>query len=61
MVQKIFWMYEHGSTLNDIRAYLKERGIKSPCGADNWTTSTLAVTLANERYAGDTLLQNSDS
>lgn len=57
VVQKIFWLYEHGSTLNDIRVYLREHGIKSPSGTDNWSVTSLAATLANERYVGDILLQ----
>lgn len=57
VVQKIFWLYEHGLSASEICAYLGEKGIASPQGKPKWSTSAVGHLLANERYAGDILLQ----
>ena len=57
VVQKIFWMYEHGENTDAIREYLAEKGIESPNGKPSWARSTVQHLLSNERYAGDILLQ----
>ena len=57
VVQKVFWLYEHGSSITDIRRYMEERHIKSPNGTDKWCQSAVQTMLTNERYIGDILLQ----
>ena len=57
VVQKIFQLYEHGLTSNEICDYLGERAIASPQGKLKWSSSSVNHLLANERYAGDILLQ----
>ena len=36
VVQKVFWLYEHGSSIGEIRKYMEARHIKSPNGTDTW-------------------------
>lgn len=57
VVRKIFDLYEHGESLQDICIYLKSYGIKSPMGESKWTNSSVHTLLGNERYAGDIILQ----
>ena len=57
VVQKVFWLYEHGESINGIRSFMEKRGINSPKGEPKWTSSAVHTMLVNERYAGDILLQ----
>ena len=57
VVQKVFWLYEHGSSIGEIRKYMEARHIKSPNGTDTWCQSAVQTMLMNERYIGDILLQ----
>lgn len=57
VVRKIFWLYEHGKTIKDIRVYMKEHHIPSPKGAETWGQSAVHTMLINERYMGDIILQ----
>ena len=57
VVQKIFWLYEHGMTASEICDYLRRKGIRSPQGKTLWQSSSVSHMLSNERYAGDILLQ----
>ena len=57
VVQKIFWLYEHGKSMVEIKAWLKQHKIKSPCGKEKWTQQSINSMLMNERYAGDIVLQ----
>lgn len=57
VVQKIFDLYEHGESIQNIRRYLEARKIKSPTGAVKWTNSAVHTLLINERYTGDIVLQ----
>ena len=57
VVQKIFDLYEHGESIQNIRRYLEAHGIKSPNGEMKWTNSAVHTLLINERYTGDIVLQ----
>lgn len=57
VVQKVFYLYEHGATITDIRKYMEERGILSPQGVKTWSQASVQTMLTNERYIGDILLQ----
>ena len=57
VVKTMFTMYEHGKSITEIMAYLKEEGIKSPGETESWTRSAVSNLLMNERYIGDLLVQ----
>ena len=57
VVQKVFELYEHGESIQNIRKYLTAQSIKSPTGEPKWSNSAVHTLLINERYAGDILLQ----
>jgi len=57
VVQKIYDLYEHGESIQNIRKYLTAHGIKSPTGEPKWTNSAIHTLLINERYTGDIILQ----
>ena len=57
VVQKIFDLYEHGTAIDGICAYLDELGARPPLGGSRWAHTSVNSILCNERYAGDILLQ----
>ena len=57
VVQKIFNLYEHGMSTNEIGAWLTAHHIKSPGGTDKWSQQTICHMLMNEKYTGDLKLQ----
>ena len=57
VVQLVYNLYEHGSTIGEIRKELAARKIRSPKGAETWTQAAVQCMLVNERYAGDIRLQ----
>ncbi len=57
VVKKIFDLYEHGESIQDIRKYLEAHGISSPTGEEKWTNSAIHTLLTNVRYTGDIVLQ----
>ena len=57
VVKKVFDLYEHGESIQGIRKYLGEYGIKSPTGETKWTNSAVHTLLTNVRYTGDIVLQ----
>lgn len=57
VVREVFRLYELGSTISEIRSSLKERGILSPTGTENWSQASVSNMIKNERYAGDLLVQ----
>lgn len=52
IVRLIFDLYLGGKSILGIVKELKERGIKSPTGKDNWPKRTVAEMLSNEKYIG---------
>lgn len=57
VVQKIFQMYELGSSITDIWKYLNQNRVPSPDGKDGWARSIVQKMLRNEKYVGDLMLQ----
>ncbi|OFR69625.1 recombinase family protein [Corynebacterium sp. HMSC078H07] len=56
-VRLIYQLFLDGSSITEIRAELQRRGILTPRGKTNWSTSTVRSILTNEKYKGDALLQ----
>ena len=57
-IRLIYELYLKGYGLNKIAHHLKEKGIKTRKGNENWTNASIASILSNEKYKGDALLQN---
>lgn len=57
VVQFIFALYEQGRTISQIKDRLNEDGVPTPNGAGSWQSSVIQRMIANEKYAGDILLQ----
>ena len=60
-VRFIFESYLSGASLNVIQEELRQRGIPSPTGKDNWCRQSINILLSNEKYCGDVLLMKSVS
>ena len=56
-IRTIYSMYLNGSSLDQIKAYLECRGVKTRQGKSEWSKSQIKNILTNERYCGDMLLQ----
>ena len=56
-VKLIFDLYLDGYSLSSITKELKIRGILSPTGKENWTSTAIDKILANEKYTGNVILQ----
>jgi site-specific DNA recombinase len=52
VVKLIFDLYLDGKSVLGIVKELKERGIKSPTGKDNWPKRSVEEMLSNEKYIG---------
>lgn len=52
VVKLIFDLYLGGKSILGIVKELKERGIKSPTGKDNWPKRSIEEMLSNEKYIG---------
>ena len=61
VVRTIYSIYLQGASINKIISFLKEKGIKSPTGKDNWYSKTIDEILSNEKYYGDVILVKSVS
>ncbi|MBR1438184.1 MAG: recombinase family protein [Synergistaceae bacterium] len=57
VVQRIFYLYEHGHSIEDICKYLTKNKIPTPSGKAVWYKQAVKDILTNERYAGDIQLQ----
>lgn len=57
IVRKIFNMYVDGSSTHQICAMLTQSGFKTKKGKNEWTSKIISDILANEKYAGDWLMQ----
>ncbi len=56
-VKLIYRLYLLGANFHGISEYLKDCNIPTPCGKENWDSSTVKRILTNEKYKGDALLQ----
>lgn len=56
-VRLIFDLYLQGYSLNKIARELKSRGITSPTGKEDWTSTAIDKLLTNEKYIGNVMLQ----
>lgn len=59
IVKKIFRMYLQGSSLDQIKAYLEENGIRTVRGNLKWDKHGIHSMLTNEKYVGDIMFQKS--
>jgi len=57
IVRLIYKMYLNGNTVTAIARHLTARGVPTPSGKQNWSTTTILSILKNEKYKGDALLQ----
>lgn len=57
IVQDIFSLYLEENSLRKIVDKLRESGIVSPTGKENWTPTAIRKILSNEKYTGDVILQ----
>ncbi|MGM9540497.1 recombinase family protein [Anaerovibrio sp.] len=57
VVRRIFREYLDGYTMNQIAAGLERDGVLTGAEHKKWSVSTIGGILANEKYAGDALLQ----
>ena len=53
IVRFIFDRYEHGDNANQIAETLKARGVPSAKREAGWTSYSVGILLANEKYVGD--------
>ena len=49
-------LYLDGDSIRTIKRKLEEKGIPSPTGKNEWSTTTIRSILTNEKYKGDALL-----
>jgi len=59
IVKLIFRKFLDGMSYGAIAKYLKEKGIKTKQGKDEWSTSVIMNILTNEKFKGDVLVQKS--
>ena len=57
VIKQIFCWHQQGASLRDVVRHLKELGIRSPRGRDEWRIETIRKILNNEKYYGNVLLQ----
>ena len=56
-VKLIYRLFLNGETPYGISQYLCKRGILSPMGKENWSTTTVNSMLRNKKYKGEAILQ----
>lgn len=56
-VKRIYSLFMKGKTCWMIAKILTEDGIKTPCGKEKWSASTVESILTNEKYKGAAILQ----
>lgn len=61
IVRWIFERYISGDSLGKIAAGLEDQGIPSPTGRHKWSREAINKLIANEKYAGQALLQKTVS
>ena len=57
VVRNIFKMYDEGHSLDQIKAYLESKSIKTPTGKPVWSKENIRKMLTNEKYVGDVIYQ----
>ena len=57
IVKQIFTWRAEGDSLRTISFKLEQHGVKAPRGGATWSPETLRKLLANEKYAGNVILQ----
>lgn len=57
VVKKIFQMYLHGMSLNQIKDYLESNNILTISGNSVWSKNGIKAMLTNEKYVGDVMYQ----
>ncbi len=57
IIRQIYQMYVDGSSLDQIKYYLEQKGIVTAQGSHYWSKQIIQNILTNERYCGDMLLQ----
>ena len=57
IIRNIFDMFLAGATAGEIADKLLADGIRSKCGKQKWSVSTIQRILRNEKYCGDAILQ----
>ena len=50
-------MYDEGHSLDQIKAYLESKSIKTPTGKPVWSKENIRKMLTNEKYVGDVIYQ----
>lgn len=59
IIKLIYTKFLDGYSYSEISKVLKEKGIKTAKGRDEWSVSVIQGILKNEKYRGDVLLQKS--
>lgn len=57
IVRNIFKMYEEGYSLDQLKAYLEEKGARTSNGKSAWSKENIKRMLTNEKYVGDVIYQ----
>ena len=60
VVRLIFDWYLQGDSVGVIIKKLKQQGIKTSTGKDNWSKRTIDTMLSNDKYAGNVILFKKD-
>ena len=57
IVRTVFKMYDEGYSLDQIKSYLEEKGVKTSNGKTQWSKENIRRMLTNEKYVGDVIYQ----
>ncbi len=57
IVRAVFKMYDEGYSLDQIKSYLEEKGVKTSNGKTQWSKENIRRMLTNEKYVGDVIYQ----
>ncbi len=55
-IRYIYERFLAGDSIQGIANKLMEKGLKTPCGKEEWGASTIRSILKNERYTGDVII-----
>ena len=58
IVRSIFKMYDEGYSLDQLKFFLEEKGVKTSNGKTQWSQENIRKMLTNEKYIGDVIYQN---
>lgn len=59
-VRLIFKLYLSGKSIIGIQRELRNRGVPSPTGKENWSKKTIDNILKNEKYSGRVIIMKND-